>query len=219
MITYYLRSIPSYSMNGFVPVRSSIDNLYNIINVIDIIKTFEDKISKDSLDDFDLAIFTGPCNRALVRNGDGYFTMTIPFQIIDNGKNIDFNYDLAETKVDWLFLYIIRKAIEVSKDNGIDSDDISLAINDSFDLDFTETKYYSNIFFNLLSEDHGYFRFDDDPVNENGEVHPRYHFDFFFRNTSSVKIGVSESVSIEYFLSLFDKSKPKMFLTKKIINI
>lgn len=39
-------------------------------------------------------------------------------------------------------------------------------------------------------------------------------FDFFYKNSSSVKVGTENFVDIEWFHSLFDKSVPKFYLER-----
>ncbi|KOO58068.1 hypothetical protein WH43_09640, partial [Rheinheimera sp. KL1] len=70
----------------------------------------------------------------------------------------------------------------------------------------------TTFFFHLISEDHGYFRFDDDAANENGKVHPRFHLDFFLKNSSTLKIGLDRGISLETVISMFDPTRPKWFL-------
>ncbi|MDP1539906.1 MAG: hypothetical protein Q8L72_04540 [Moraxellaceae bacterium] len=212
MSVYYIRNLPAYTRLGFLSVRDSFDNLSNVLRVIEIVNASQSSISLERSDDFDLVIFTGICNRVVVRKSKGFFTMSIPFQVINSGEGIYFNCDYIGGKVDGLYLSVMRNAISVSKNKFITNDDIVLSISETFGLGVHESINYSNAFFSLLADDHGYFRFDDDFDNEDGDVHPRYHFDFFYKNSSCVKIGVVGDISIEYFYSLFDKSKPKKYM-------
>lgn len=212
MSVYYFAGLPDYHMKGFSPVRDAFDNLSNILRVVEIVNACQSYITFSPIKNFDFVIFTGSCNRALVRKSNGYFTMSIPFQVIDHGDGIAFNSDQICGEVDGLFLSVMRNAIAVSKSSYISCDDVVLSINETFGLSVRESIMYCDAFFSLLADDHGYFRFDDDPDGENGNVHPRFHFDFYFKNASSVKIGTEALVDIECFHSLFDKSLPKMFL-------
>lgn len=212
MSTYYFKGLPGHCMKEFSPVRDALDNLSNILNVVEIATFHQNKILPDYTNNFDIAIFTGTCNRALVRKSNGYFTMSLPFQIIDHGDRISFNFDPIQGEVNGLFLSIMRNAITASKDSYISCDNVVLSISETFGLDIPESTMFCDAFFTLLADDHGYFRFDDDVEGENGKIHPRFHFDFYFKNSSSVKIGTEKLVGIECFLSLFDKKSPKMYL-------
>jgi hypothetical protein len=84
----------------------------------------------------------------------------------------------------------------------------------NFHLEVTEASNYLDAFLHLISEDHGYFRFDDDLGHANGHIHPRYHFDFFCKNSTSVKIGKDKYADIDCFYSLFDSTQAKHYLRK-----
>src|SRR5690606_22427159 len=126
---------------------------------------------------YDVAVFSGSYRRALVRRGTGYFSMAIPFQIVNDGGAISFNMDLISEPVSGRLISYLRNAILTWRDHPT-PDDVSLSLCESFGIVSYEAVGYCNAFLNLLSEDHGYFRFDDDPDNQNAHVHPRYHFDF-----------------------------------------
>ena len=214
MSVYYFKELPSYYMEGFSPVRDAFDNLANVLKVVEIVNTCQNHITLEYVENFDFAIFSGGCNRVLVRKNNGYFTMSIPFQIVDHGDIISFNFDLIDEEVDGLFLSVMRNAIAVSKNTYISCDDIVLSISETFGLSVPESIMYCDAFLSLLADDHGYFRFDDDPKNENGDLHPRFHFDFFYKNSSTIKIGSKSFVDMDCFNSLFDKSVPKMYLKR-----
>lgn len=214
MTTYFYKNIPNHNLNSFLPVRDVFDNLFNIVSLVEIVKMYQKCLSLEYVEDFDFAVFSGNFNRALVRKNDGFFTMSIPFQVIDRGEGLSFNFDPIGGEVGGLFLSIVRNAITASKNSNISCDDIVLSISETFGLNVSDSIMYCDAFFSLIADDHGYFRFDDDPENVNDDLHPRFHFDFFYKNTSSIKIGLENQVDIDCFYSLFDKMKPKMYLRK-----
>lgn len=212
MSSYFFKGIPEYRMNGFCAVRDSFDNLNNLLHLAEIVNTCAHCMISDYEDDFDIAIFSGDYTRALVRNNCRYFSMAIPFQVINLGESICFNCDAIEQGVSGIFISIIRNALATSKNGHFFHEEIICSISDAFGLDVDEVSPYYDTFVSLLSDDHGYFRFDDDIENENGNIHPRYHFDFFYKNTTSIKIGCDSQIGIECFYSLFDSRLPKRYL-------
>jgi len=56
----------------------------------------------------------------------------------------------------------------------------------------------------LLSED-GYIRFDIDEENADSTFHPMHHFDIFYTNTSTFKLGNRSNIEIKDFVNLLDK--------------
>lgn len=212
MTAFFFKGVPDFRMNDFCAVRDNLDNLENILQLAEMVNTCGHCKISDYEDDFDFVIFSGDYCRALIRKSDGYFSMTIPFQIVDDGSRVYFNYDLIAEEVSGIFISILRNAILTCQGGVHSHEEIICSLVDSFGLSVTEAIPYYDAFATLLMDDHGYFRFDDDLKNENGNIHPRYHFDFFFKNTSSIKIGFDAPVNIECFYSLFDGTVPKHYL-------
>lgn len=214
MTAFFYKNIPKYHLERFRAVRDVFDNLYNLLNLAEIINTCT-HCKIDRFDEkFDFVIFSGEYCRALVRKNDGFFSMSIPFQVIDSGDGISFNFDLISEEVSGQFISMMRNAIQTTRNSHFSHDDIILSLSEDFSLDITDAIVYSDAFVSLVAEDHGYFRFDDDETNKNGDLHPRYHFDFFYKNTSALKVGSDTFVDINCFYSLFDGNHPKHYLRK-----
>lgn len=213
MSAFFYTGIPAFKLANFRAVRSALDNLSNILEIADLVNTCDHHMTKSHQNNFDFAIFSGSHCRALIRKSDGYFSMAIPFQIINNEKTLRLNYDEIGEEVSGKLISILRNAISTSRE-FISHEEIVCSICDSFGLEVSEATYYYDAFASLLAEDHGYFRFDDDEKNQNGRVHPRFHFDFFFKNSSSVKFGIEKPADIDCFYSLFDSTWEKHYLSK-----
>lgn len=213
MTVFAFREISTYSRKKFCAVRDTFDNLSNLLQLVEISNThFSDKLDEADKSHFDIAIFTGRFRRALIRKDDGFFSMTIPFQVIYNENRLSFNYDPFGEEVNGQFISIMRNAIKTAKERTYSHEEIIISIVEDFRLSETEANKYYDIFACLVCEDHGYFRFDDDIKNENGQIHPRYHFDFFIKNTSGVKIGYTKPMDINAFYRLVDKAQPKFYM-------
>ena len=214
MTAYYYKEVPPYHTSGFCAVRDALDNLSNVLQLAEIInhcQYFSTEIIEKT---FDLVVFSGNHRRVIIKKDDGHFSMSIPFQIVSSDdKMIAFNFDYLGEEVNGRFISIMRNAIQTVRGLPHSHEEIILSIADSFHLDVPEATKYYDAFATLIAEDHGYFRFDDDPNNINGDIHPRYHFDIFYKNTTSIKIGYDKSARIECFYSLFDSSMPKKYLT------
>lgn len=212
MTTFYYKDVPSYLINSFVAVRDSFSNLENLLCVVNIINHCQVHREKNGLD-FDIAILTSGINRILVKKNDGFFTMSFPFQLIDYGYNLSAHLDDYGITIDAAFISYMKNALETASSNVYCHDDIALSLNNSFGLEGLDCTIYADIFSHLLLKDHGYFRFDDDPVNENARIHPRYHFDFFCTNSSSVKLGHPNLINSDFFFDLFDVNKDRPYLS------
>jgi len=214
MTAYFYNGVPQYHLNNFCAVRNVLDNFQNLLNIAEIVNASIYDKTDECPDNFDLVVFSGEYSRALIRKSDGFFSMAIPFQVVDHGDRISFNFDLVRDEVNGLFISIMRNAIQTSRNHDFSHESIALSLSENFGLEIQEAINYSDAFVSIVSEDHGYFRFDDDPKNENGQFHPRYHIDFFYKNSSSVKVGADEFVDINFFYSLFDGGHPKHYLKR-----
>lgn len=213
MTPYYYSQVPQYLLRQFVAVRSSCDNLSNILSLTEIINhcSYDQVVRKPT--DFDVAIFAGEICRALIKKSDGFFSMSLPFHIIDEGDRLCFNIDKVKERADGRMISLFRNAIATINERGyISPDELILSWSEAFNVDLPTAMDYCEALISILTEDHGYFRFDDDPKNENGRVHPRFHFDFFYKNTSSLKLGSHGPVNIDFFHSIFDGGREKPFL-------
>lgn len=195
-----------------VAVREPVDNLWNVLVVVEAINC--DPYYSPTADDnnFDLALFTQNCQRFLVKKADGYFSMSNPFHVIVQGDVISFNCDQLQERVGGMLVSILKNAITTFKHDGHSHENIIVSLSENFGLDIQESIRYYDTFASLISEEHGYFRFDDDDVNANGHIHPRYHFDIFCTNSSALKVGTTRVDEIDYFLSLADKTVEKKYL-------
>ncbi|CZZ29758.1 TPA: hypothetical protein I3313_004973 [Enterobacter hormaechei subsp. hoffmannii] len=211
MSVFLFSDIPDYHTSKFVSVRDTFDNLTNLLLVVEIINLCGHCRTVNH-NDFDFAVYSGAYARILVKKSDGFFTMSLPFKVIDYGGNVVFNYEDYNKVVNAEFISMMRNAIGACRDYGYSHEEVIFSLTENFNLEYREAANYCDIFTSLITDDHGYFRFDDDPDNENGRIHPRYHFDLFYKNSTTIKIGVSQNITAPYFLNLFDKSVSKYYL-------
>lgn len=214
MTVLFYKGIAAFRMEKFKAVRTTLDNFNNVLAAIDIINECSPDQMTANEKNFEIALFIGEQSRVLIKKIDGYFSMSIPFQIINNGETVSFVCHQVEEEVTPYFTSLMKNAISTSSGKLLSHEDIVFSLVDSFGMGVPEAIKYSEAFSTLISEDHGYFRFDDDPdpSRMNGDIHPRYHFDIFFNNTSSIKIGYDRHADIQSFYSLFDSKRPKEYL-------
>jgi len=212
MNTYYFINIPTYFIDKLCAVRTPLDNLWNILTIIEAINSHPESRTDTPQNGFDIAVFTKGLHRFVVNKDNGYFSMANPFQVNFGNDTISFNCDQISEPVSGKFIAIMKNAIQTVREYGHSYDDIVLSFDQAFGFEWKVISKYIDAFFSILSEDHGYFRFDDDIDNVNGDIHPRYHFDVFFKNTCSLKVGYDRTAELQCFLSLADKTQPKKYL-------
>lgn len=50
----------------------------------------------------------------------------------------------------------------------------------------------------------GYLRYDHDPKNANGKLHPEHHLDIFFSSSNTMKVGLQSKIDKDWMLDLLD---------------
>ena len=62
------------------------------------------------------------------------------------------------------------------------------------------------IFLDLLVFEPAYIRFDEDAKRQDGDIHPLYHFDIFYSNAPSLKIGSKAKIDFDEFNRMLEKN-------------
>ena len=72
-----------------------------------------------------------------------------------------------------------------------------------------------DVFSEVCMLEAGYLRFDFDPKNVNGRLHPLNHLDVNYSKDATYKIGLHEKMETEKFLQLLDNSQERFFIEKE----
>lgn len=213
MTAFYFDNIPKYYLDKLVPVRDVYDNFYNILVIAEIINNhpFISPLPRDPK--YDLIVYSGDYKRVFIVKSDGFSSMTIPFGIVENEGKISFNCDSIKHPVDCYLISIFRNAVQTCRESDFSFESLIISLMENFNLTDWDATKYLDAFMSSLNEDHGYFRYDDDEVHQNGDIHPRYHLDIFIKNTSTIKIGTGLIEGLDCFYALCDKSLAKKYLT------
>lgn len=212
MTAFYFDSIPKYYLDKLVPVRDIYDNFYNTLVIAEIINRHPYVAPLPRVPKYDLIVYSGDFRRVFIIKSDGFSSMTIPFQIVENEGKISFNCDSIQLPVDSYLISIFRNAIKTCQESDFSFEAIIISLMENFNLTDLEATKYLDAFMSSIIEDHGYFRYDDDETNQNGDIHPRYHLDIFIKNTSTIKIGTDLIQGLDCFYSLCDKNLAKKYL-------
>ena len=60
----------------------------------------------------------------------------------------------------------------------------------------------------------GYIRYDHDEINENGLLHPLFHYDIFYSSNTTFKIGLKTSINCDHFIDLLQVESNCHFLNE-----
>ena len=63
-----------------------------------------------------------------------------------------------------------------------------------------------DIFLDLLVFEPAYIRFDEDAKRQDGDIHPLYHFDIFYSNAPTLKIGSKAKINFDEFNRILEKN-------------
>lgn len=66
--------------------------------------------------------------------------------------------------------------------------------------------------------DFGYLRFDYDPKNEKGDIHPLHHLDINYSKYGTFKIKLPNRITMQHFEDIFDKEKPCISMFVKYLS-
>lgn len=143
-------------------------------------------------------------------------TLSFQYSTFQNIKNLEYlNIDLQKIS------FIIEWVNKINNLEGLLFDNLFEIIYPEDDqdeatlyLDKAEKDYCIEILFFLLQYDEGYLRYENDIKNENGRKHPRYHFDIFFEEKSSFKIGLENAIPYSDFELFLDNDLDRWFVNK-----
>lgn len=184
-------SIPDYELDDFFkPIRSKID----YINVI--LKSM--KLFLIDLDIQDnsfsrLKIIIDKMSRLFIYSNLKYYSVSFPFVVnFDEGRIISFNTysgkEINSKVISEITSIIKNKDFEINKsllDFYIEPNDIGF-----------DSIYLLEEFFLI---EPSYIRYDYDPGNENGKIHPLHHLDIHYSQYSTLKVGLLSEIQEEYF--------------------
>lgn len=154
MSIYLFTNIPDYHLAGFVPVRDSYDNLLNVLTFVETVSRCGHCRTENELE-AEFAIFTGSVTRILIKKEFGFYTMCLPFQIIDYGGNISFNYDEFNMPITSLFISIMRSCVEACRNYGYSHEDILESVMVNYNVELRDSVNYCDMFTSLITEDLG----------------------------------------------------------------
>lgn len=133
-------------------------------------------------------------------------------QGIPNYKDIQWKYEYYDELM-YLFREIKEHDVLTGSIEGLI--DVYSELLESFDISnsIDEHNLWA-LFTSLYAYEPGYIRYDYDPENENGHVHPRYHLDINYSKRGTYKIGLWENMTIDSFTELLDLSTDCYYASK-----
>ncbi len=192
----------------FQPIRSKVD----VIQVL--LETIKYMILNPSIKKSDIQgkiiLKIEKMSRLFFFTENKFFSISFPFSV--GYKNETYSFSSKHIKnIDAKLIEQIISIIECDDFNTNCSLDFVEPICD-FDDEYCDESFWSFLREMLLMED-GYIRYDVDIENYNkfkniGEAdkHPKHHYDIFYSNQSTFKIGLNSAVIDDEFIDFLNKN-------------
>ena len=194
--------------NFFFPIRNRKDIIKLLMNTI---KYVNSDIQLIGGTDCYIYFVIDNMNRIFYRCKDKVFSIRSPFFITKEEMSLRF----SSNKIDYVSSSISSEIISLINDECFDVAgyyELGEIIESSFaDADIESIWPF---IFELLTYEDGYLRFDYDPDNANGRLHPLNHLDVFYSNTSTFKLGTYHGPCVDYLFDLISQDSESKFLEK-----
>jgi hypothetical protein len=145
-----------------------------------------------------LKLIIDKMSRVFFYREDKCFSVSFPFNVLIDEENVLEITTYSGKKVDSQNISSILSIIN----------DEQFRLNPS-PIDFwIETSSVDSLGFALLEEmlqfEPAYIRYDVDPKNENGKLHPLHHLDVNYSSYGTYKLGLSDQIEGDYFENILD---------------
>lgn len=216
--------INDYQMGRVFPfaIRTKLDYLLVLFNFLNLIESYPYARESECDGAHFLVVVKHDMSRFFIvkerQITSGFVPLNI--QIVNDNLYIklqDFSLDFAIIRILQIILSELRYQEDMYGQLTL-SDIIGITDNcldDSFsedDLsDEVRIKIHATLSHLLYCED-SYFRYDIDDVNENGIIHPLHHFDIFYSNLSTFKLGLNTHHNVQNILDILDKESGCSYL-------
>ncbi|WP_335934639.1 hypothetical protein [Fusobacterium polymorphum] len=142
-------------------------------------------------------------SRIIYKLDNKIFSISFPFNISKTEEGYNIYDSISEIKIDSL---IISKIINILNHFSSEIDDIYefLTQFDDGNNDEESLNKIWQIFKKALFSECGYLRYDYDEEHENGRTHPLNHYDIYYTNTNTFKVGLNDKIDLDKFIDLLD---------------
>jgi len=181
----------------FKPVREKLHVIKVLMRVIKIMLTYQEPTEAQVAGHFNLTV--NSMSRLIFVSKEKIYSINFPFRVTGNIGSLKFysnHHQDINSKATSNILALIDDGIFIEQHVL----DFAMPLADRFDIDNDLWALLREL---LLWED-GYIRYDDDPDNEDGDVHPRYHLDVFYSSAATFKLGLRQAIEHVTFADILD---------------
>jgi hypothetical protein len=184
----------------FAPIRSRQDALIILLKVVKILLLNQPPLEEQTAGQIVLAV--SKMSRIFFVSEAKVYSLAFPFFVTEKDGIFSFkthSHSSIDHRVSSDLLSLLEAPKTFSSNEVLEFaesiDDIA-----QFDLQIWA------LFRDLLMSEEGYIRYDYDEEHQNGHHHPINHFDVFFSNNSTFKLGLHSRTDINAFIDLLDSN-------------
>lgn len=191
----------------FKPLRKKEDVLIVLLEAVKTMLIYEAPSDKDKCEGkFYLKI--SKMSRLIFEGETKIFSINFPFKVLEDQDGLRF---VTQNNVEIDNFLTSEVLAFVSQDSLMDSEDFLDFASPIID-GATDEKEFWNLIKDLFFYEDGYLRFDHDEEHIDGHHHPLDHFDFFYSNGATLKIGVERRYSVDKVIDVLDVTTPCHYL-------
>lgn len=200
------------------PIRSKIDI------IILLLSTIKEYIIADPNDDIRdciniSKICIGKFKRIFFSFDEKIFSLAFPFKVFvkGNGTNSNYCFEYQDVTIDNKLTSILISLFSNDKNfqnivpKKLDSL-VSDVCNEFGIKTEIEIMNIQRIVYYLLTYEDGYFRYDNDFERNDAIYHPQNHFDMYYSNSNTFKIGLKEKINLDWFIKFINNDEPVTYL-------
>jgi len=193
--------IPDYvSSTFFGPIRGKGDVILVQMNAIKHMLVNRPVSSHKSNNKLKMHLIVSKMNRLFFESEDKHYSISFPFNSVLNEGYIFFSNNYL-TDVD---SKVTSDVIALINDDTFISGNIMYDFIDGLNEEIGNDHKFWNFILQLFLSECGYIRFDHDKERQEAVFHPENHFDIFYSQYSTWKVGLKDKLSIDDFINHID---------------
>lgn len=207
---------------SFSAIRKKAEVIKIILKTCELIVT-NSYISVDQIENISSStnsfVIIDKMSRLFVISKDKMFSIHFPFTINTDSHSISF----LNQKISASILSILQTVFWETNDDTTIESIIEILWNetDEYDISSQDKGFLDRLALFLISFEPGYIRYDFD-LNTAQEyekrginhIHPKYHFDIYYSNATTFKVGIENEISYETFIDVLNKQTTCYYLSK-----
>ncbi|UIP86924.1 hypothetical protein [Pseudomonas phenolilytica] len=162
-----------------------------------------------------LKVISTRMSRVFVSTEEKVFSIAFPFRIEVEGDQFQLTSSHG-IPIDSQVTSEVLLATSAFRGQGIQTE---WDLIQYFDDQGGASQTFWSLFTEMLDAEDGYLRFDHDPAQRNGHLHPLNHADIFYTNGSSFKIGFRERPTMERMIDILNRETNCHYLEVPIAEL